>query len=619
MPTKPSKKLETFLNPHPQRDYIIEIETAEFTCLCPKTGQPDFATIRLEYVPDALCVELKSLKLYYWSFRDEGAFHEDVTNKIFDRLVQLLSPRYLKLTALFNVRGGLYTTVEVDHLKDGWTPPPPPPDYLPREQQQLPGNDDAAVDSSSDGEQTPDDGRFRMLRRSSKVSKQLRDEMQTEAPPTPAPPPAKKPIFIGIDMGTTGCRVLAIDEEKNILGHAESPLPASMVNGDQITQDANQWWKACLGALANLCNQIDTDRVEGICVDGTSGTLLLCDKEGSPTIPAMMYNDSRAVEQVDAIEQHASTEAAVHNASSSLAKLLWLQTKGLDKKADYIMHQADWISGMLSGVWGHSDYNNCLKLGYDAGQAEWPGWMTTLGVNTDILPTVHEPGDALGNIKPELAKQLNLPTDTAIIAGTTDGVAAFVAAGAKKAGHGVTSLGSTLIIKLLSGSPIFSPQHGVYSHRLGNYWLAGGASNSGGNVLLQYFNVKQMKEMEPMLDPSTPTGLHYYPLIKPGERFPVNDPELEPKMEPLPGDSVIFFQGLLEGIAEIEARGYKVLADLGGPTCKEVRTTGGGSHNEPWTRIRAAALGVTIRKPRSDQAAFGAALIAAGVVQKAFQ
>ncbi len=615
MPTKPSKKLETFLNPHPQRDYIIEIETAEFTCLCPKTGQPDFATIRLEYVPDALCVELKSLKLYYWSFRDEGAFHEDVSNKIFKALVKLLSPRYLKLTAFFDVRGGLYTTVEVEHTRDDWTPPPPPPDTLPREQQELPGNDDDAADSGSDTGQKRDDGRFRMLRRSGKVAKKLRDEMQTEAPP----PPAKKPVFIGIDMGTTGCRMVAIDKEKNILGQAESPLPASMAHGDQITQDAKQWWKACLSALGNLCKQIDSSRVKAICVDGTSSTLLLCDKKGVPTIPAMMYNDSRAVEQVEPIKQHASSEAAVHHASSSLAKLLWLQTKGLDQKADHIAHQADWISGMLSGVWGHSDYNNCLKLGYDAGQAKWPDWMATLGVNTDILPTVHEPGEILGIIKPELAKQLDLPDDTAIIAGTTDGVAAFLAAGAKKAGHGVTSLGTTLIIKLLSGTPVFSPQHGVYSHRLGNYWLAGGASNSGGNVLLQYFNVKQMKEMESMLDPSTPTGLHYYPLIKPGERFPVNDPELEPLMEPLPGDSVNFFQALLEGIAEIEARGYKVLADLGGPTCKGVRTTGGGSHNEPWTRIRAATLGVTIRKPRSDQAAFGTALIAAGIVQKAFQ
>src|SRR3989338_6881606 len=127
MPTQPSKNLETFPNPNPGRDYIIEIEAPEFTCLCPKTGQPDFATLLVEYVPDKLCVELKSLKLYIWSYRNEGHFHEDVTNRILYDLVTAVAPRYLRLTAQFNVRGGIYTTVEVEHRADGWSPPPPPP------------------------------------------------------------------------------------------------------------------------------------------------------------------------------------------------------------------------------------------------------------------------------------------------------------------------------------------------------------------------------------------------------------------------------------------------------------------------------------------------------------
>ncbi len=110
-----SKTLEVFPNPNPERDYHIKIDSPEFTCLCPKTGQPDFAEIKLDYIPDALCVELKSLKLYYWSFRDEGHFHEQVTNMITSDLVAAMNPRYLKVTAIFNVRGGVYTTVEVEH------------------------------------------------------------------------------------------------------------------------------------------------------------------------------------------------------------------------------------------------------------------------------------------------------------------------------------------------------------------------------------------------------------------------------------------------------------------------------------------------------------------------
>ena len=114
-PTKPSKSLDTFPNPRPARDYVIQFECPEFTCLCPKTGQPDFATLRIEYVPDALCVELKSLKLYLWSFRDEGAFHEAVTNRILDDLVAAVAPRRLRVEGRFNVRGGITTTIVVEH------------------------------------------------------------------------------------------------------------------------------------------------------------------------------------------------------------------------------------------------------------------------------------------------------------------------------------------------------------------------------------------------------------------------------------------------------------------------------------------------------------------------
>jgi len=113
--------LETFTNPAPERDYTIRMTMPEFSCLCPKTGQPDFATLKLEYVPDKLCVELKSLKLYIWSFRDRGAFHEAVTNEILSHLVAATAPRFMRLLAEFNVRGGIYTTVAVEHRQSGWT------------------------------------------------------------------------------------------------------------------------------------------------------------------------------------------------------------------------------------------------------------------------------------------------------------------------------------------------------------------------------------------------------------------------------------------------------------------------------------------------------------------
>lgn len=123
MPTQPSKDLETFDNPNPERDYTIRIEVPEFTCLCPKTGQPDFAVINIEYIADLKCIELKSLKMYIWSFRNEGAFHEAVTNQILGELVSACQPRFMRVTADFNVRGGIYMDVVAEHKKVDWTPP----------------------------------------------------------------------------------------------------------------------------------------------------------------------------------------------------------------------------------------------------------------------------------------------------------------------------------------------------------------------------------------------------------------------------------------------------------------------------------------------------------------
>jgi 7-cyano-7-deazaguanine reductase len=123
MPSTPSSKLETFANPATDRDYTIRMTIPEFTCLCPMTGQPDFATLELEYVPDRTCVELKSLKLYVWSFRDRGAFHEAVTNEILDHIAQAIAPRFMRLTARFNVRGGIHTTVVAEHRQKGWQAP----------------------------------------------------------------------------------------------------------------------------------------------------------------------------------------------------------------------------------------------------------------------------------------------------------------------------------------------------------------------------------------------------------------------------------------------------------------------------------------------------------------
>jgi len=443
-----------------------------------------------------------------------------------------------------------------------------------------------------------------------------RSPSRPAAPAAPPPPPPPPEIFIGIDLGTSSCRALAVDAKGQVLAQAAAPIPLPIKNETQITQDPQIWWKAVVAALTRLCQDINPTEVGGIAVDGTSGTLLLADAKGVPVTPALMYNDVRAVAEAEQILSRAGPHSGAHGASSSLAKLLWLMGRAMDKKAAHALHQADWITGMLMGRFGISDYNNCLKLGYDAESLSWPGWMDGLGIRDKILPSVHRPGEPVGTVNAELAKKFGFKSDCRVMTGTTDSIASFLAAGGTKPGHGVTSLGSTLVIKLLSEKPVFAAEYGVYSHRLGRHWLAGGASNSGGAVLLQYFKIEQIQEMTKQLDPNNLTGLAYYPLPGVGERFPVNDPEMVPVLEPLPGDSVTFFQGILEGIAGIEAHGYQLLQKLGGPKVSEIRTTGGGAGNAPWTRIRERVIGTPIKPARSDQAAFGTACLAAGLFAK---
>jgi D-ribulokinase len=219
-------------------------------------------------------------------------------------------------------------------------------------------------------------------------------------------------------------------------------------------------------------------------------------------------------------------------------------------------------------------------------------------------------GTRVGTVRPDIAAQFKLPTNAAVVAGTTDGCAAFLASGAKLAGDGVTSLGTTLTLKLLSATPVFASQFGIYSHRIGEQWLAGGASNSGGAALAVHFSNAEIVRLSELIDPGVATGLKYYPLPKAGERFPVNDPHLAPRVTPRPQADHVFLQGLLEGIAEIEAEGYRKLEALGASPLMSIRSVGGGAGNAKWSEIRAKSLGVPTHAADSEHAAMGVARLA---------
>ncbi len=430
-------------------------------------------------------------------------------------------------------------------------------------------------------------------------------------------------FYIGIDFGTTGARLIMIDAELRVIYEVEHPFLAPA-----ITDDWPSIWKTTLFDLIQKIPDKLRRQVSRIAINGTSATVLLCDPTGIPVDAPIFYHDSRGTEVIEQVRAIAPPNHPVQSATSSLAKLLWWQTQikttTINKKLNtndwktqplYFLHQADWLGFLLHGNLGISDYHNSLKLGYDLENFCYPQWLIQglqnhLEINRPQLPKVVAPGTAIASVTRPIANRLGLSENCVICAGTTDSIAAFLASGATVPGEAVTSLGSTLVLKLLSQTPVNHARYGIYSHRLGNLWLNGGASNTGGAVLRHYFNDQQLQQLSSQIDPTQTSLLDYYPLLQTGDRFPINDPELAPRLEPRPANDVDFLHGLLESMARIEAKGYNLLQDLGATPLTRVYTAGGGAKNSVWTMLRQRYLGVTMAQPTHTAAAYGTALLA---------
>ncbi|HBB31187.1 MAG TPA: carbohydrate kinase [Cyanobacteria bacterium UBA8803] len=412
-------------------------------------------------------------------------------------------------------------------------------------------------------------------------------------------------LYLGIDFGTTGARAVVIDAEGVIQAEAQHPLatitPAKLIKS----------WQNALFALIEQIPANIRGEIRAIAIDGTSATVLLCDRDGNPLEEPLLYNDDRGIAVMAQLSAIAPAHHVVLSATSSLAKLLWItQRSKANTQKSYFLHQADWLAFLLHGQLGVSDYHNALKLGYDPEHLCYPAWLAQLPV-TPILPKVLAPGTPVGEVTPEIAHRLGLPQDCTVCTGTTDSIAAFIASGAQSPGEAVTSLGSTLVLKLLSHTPVEDARYGIYSHRLGELWLTGGASNSGGAVLRQFFSDAELESLSCEIDPQKESPLKYYPLLKVGDRFPINDPHLCPQLEPRPVNPVEFLHGLLESIARLETRGYELLQQLGATPLTRVYTAGGGAKNATWTAIRERQLQVPIIPSTHTAAAYGTARLAA--------
>ena len=333
-------------------------------------------------------------------------------------------------------------------------------------------------------------------------------------------------LYLGLDFGTSGARSMLIDLSGAI--QFQSRYPFVQRSSVEMSTD----WQTALFSLIEQVPQPMRSQIGAIAINGTSSTVLLCDSHGQPIREPILYNDARAADVLDQVRAIAPPNHTVVSATSSLAKLIWWSQQSDFSSAHFFLHQADWLAYLLHGQLGISDYHNSLKLGYDVERLCYPDWIDALPFR-ELLPRVVAPGTLIGEVTPTIATQFGLPSTCLVCAGTTDSIAAFLASGAKHPGEAVTSLGSTLVLKLLSQTRVEDSRYGIYSHRLGDLWLVGGASNTGGAVLRHFFSDAELAEFSRQIPLDRASPLDYYPLLKPGDRFPINDPATDIKRDRL--------------------------------------------------------------------------------------
>ena len=387
------------------------------------------------------------------------------------------------------------------------------------------------------------------------------------------------PLVLGIDLGTSGVRIAVLDHEENLL-HTQA---ASYNTGLCQPQD---WCHGCTDLIRTIPQQLRSN-LRAIAVDGTSGTLLACNQAGDALGKALPYSAAFPEHQA-LLQTMAPADSPAASCSSSLARALELLKT--HPSTALLRHQADWINGWLLHDWRWGEEGNNLRLGWELDKERWipalqeEPWRAR-------LPVIKPSGTVLGGLPAERAKQLGLGRGVLVVAGTTDSNAAVLAS-APKLDDGITVLGTTLVMKRFTETPIHAI--GITRHRIGGQWLCGGASNAGAGVLRRFFTDAELVELSRQINPEKDSGLELLPLPAQGERFPVDDPTLQPILEPRPVSDALYLQALLEGLASIEARGWERLQQLGARKPQRVISLGGGARNPQWRRIRERKLGCSV-------------------------
>jgi D-ribulokinase len=424
-------------------------------------------------------------------------------------------------------------------------------------------------------------------------------------------------LYLGVDLGSSGLRLAVLAEAGAPGGDPASPVLERQSPYPGRFEDPETWRQGLIDLLATVPEQV-CGRVAAVAIDGTSGTLLACGPGGHllppPLAHALPYHQA-CPEQAGAIATLLAAESgawADHPAASSSGSLARaLRLLALARKAGLaqgllLRHQADWLMGWLLDDWRWGEAGNNVRLGWDLQQGCWlPGVPEGLGAG--VLPEIRSSGSRLGRLAPAAAASLGLPGDCQVVAGSTDANAAVLAADPQE-GDGIAVLGTTLVLKQFVAAPLAGA--GLSNHRVGGRWLAGGASNAGAGILRRFFDDARIAELSRQITPDRPTGLALRPLSRQGERFPVDDPELEPILEPRPVSDARYLQALLEGLTAIEVAGWRRLRELGAPELLRVISVGGGARNSQWRALRSRALGIPVLNRPKRTAALGMALLA---------
>jgi xylulokinase len=344
--------------------------------------------------------------------------------------------------------------------------------------------------------------------------------------------------------------------------------------------------------------------------------LVVADPQGEPVRPAMLYDDGRAAAVADELDRRLPAGQAQINASFSLAKALWVRQEEppIWERASYILHPADWLTAKLTGQWGICDYSNALKLGYDQEKGEWTAAVGLADIPTSMLPRVVAPGHQVGAVSARASEETALTAGVPVLAGASDGLASLIGSGASEAGHANTTLGTTLVWKVLTPSkPRLGP--GMYCHHLpSNLWAPGAASNTGPGSLQFDEPGVTPAEMDRRAASHLPASIPCYLLGERGERFPFLNPQAISFFEGRPASPSERYAAQLQSLACVERWGYERLEACGVTVGKEVFSAGSAAASPVLSQLRANLLNRTVVRCASPTASFGAAILAAGTV-----